>query len=283
MIFNSTIVETGERLAFSTAPCRACRSKDGLATCAAFQDFSSLYEGADIAITTAVRLSSTFPFISPTPRPLRAVSLPDGKPLAGGPHKAAGVDHGSMNLHLADGGYSDNSGVAALVQWLHNGLRDLADGDPARLLKEILVIRINAFPAAEQGYVKEHRGTFFQFWAPLLAMNTFRGAAHACSADRELELLAERWSGEVLARQKAKNRDGVRIRTVDFTFSPSATSKKKRPPLSWHLRMEQQAEIETAWNGIHTGEQTQKVLAYLGLEKSRRSLIMAHQVSRSNI
>jgi hypothetical protein len=155
VIFNSTIVETGEPLAFSTAPCRACRSKDRLATCAVFQDFSSLYEGADIAITTAVRLSSTFPFISPAPRPLRAASLPDGKPLAGGQRRAAGVDGGTMNLHLADGGYCDNSGVAALVQWLHNGLSDLADGDSAKLPKEILVIRINAFPAAEQGYVKE--------------------------------------------------------------------------------------------------------------------------------
>jgi hypothetical protein len=32
---------------------------------------------------------------------------------------------------------------------LHNGLRDLADRDLAKLPKEILVIRINAFPAAE--------------------------------------------------------------------------------------------------------------------------------------
>src|SRR6267143_6411431 len=97
-----------------------------------------------------------------------------------------------------------------------------ADRDPPGLPKQILVIRINAFPAAEQGYVKEHRGTFFQFWAPLLTMNTFRGAAHACSADRELQLLRERWSGEVLAGQKGQHRDGVRIETVDVTFSPSA-------------------------------------------------------------
>jgi hypothetical protein len=66
-----------------------------------------------------------------------------------------------MNMHLADGGYYDNSGVAGLVQWLHNGLSDLADRKPIRLPKQILVIRINAFPAAKQGYVKEHRGTFF--------------------------------------------------------------------------------------------------------------------------
>jgi hypothetical protein len=82
-----------------------------------------------------------------------------------------------------------------------------------------------------------------------------------------LELLAERWSGEVLARQKGQNRDGVRIQTVDFSFSPSSTCKKKCTPLSWHLRMEEQAEIENAWNGIRAGEQTQKVLAYLGFGK----------------
>jgi hypothetical protein len=40
--------------------------------CADFHDFSSIYEGADIAITTAVRLSSAFPFISPR----RALSQP---------------------------------------------------------------------------------------------------------------------------------------------------------------------------------------------------------------
>ena len=80
VIFNATIVETGERLAFSTTASSACLPKDGLTTCAAFQDFSSIYEGADIAITTAVRLSSAFPFISPPARPLPVASLSDGKP-----------------------------------------------------------------------------------------------------------------------------------------------------------------------------------------------------------
>jgi hypothetical protein len=269
VIFNATIIETGERLAFSTTASSACLQKDGLTTCAAFQDFSSVYEGADIAITTAVRLSSAFPFISPPARPLLAASLSDGKPLAAAQRKAIGGENGFLNLHLADGGYYDNSGVAALVQWLHNGLSDLADRKPTRLPKQILVIRINAFPPAEQGYVKEHRGTFFQFWAPLLTMNTFRGAAHACSADRELQLLRDRWSGGVLARQKRRHRDGVTIETVDFTFSPSASCKKKRPPLSWHLRMEEQAEIENAWTVLRTGEQVQKVSGYLGLLPGR--------------
>jgi hypothetical protein len=118
VIFNATIIETGEHLAFSTTAPSACPLQEGLTTCAAFRDFSSIYEGADIPITTAVRLSSAYPFISPPARPLPATSLPDGKPI---------------------GGYYDNSGVAALVQWLHSGLSDLASRNPTKLPKHILV------------------------------------------------------------------------------------------------------------------------------------------------
>ena len=162
MIFNATIIETGERLAFSTTAPSACLWQEGLTTCAAFRDFSSIYEGADIAITTAVRLSSAFPFISPPARPLPAASLRDGKPLAGGQRKGDRGENDFMNMHLADGGYYDNSGVAALVQWLHNGLSDLADRNPTKLPKHILVIRINAFPASEKGYVKNIEAPFFK-------------------------------------------------------------------------------------------------------------------------
>ena len=73
----------------------------------------------------------------------------------------------------------------------------------------------------------------------------------------------------MLARQKGQHRDGVTIETVDFTFSPSATSKKRRPPLSWHLRIEEQAEITNAWNEIRTGAQVQKVSEYLRLSPGR--------------
>jgi hypothetical protein len=98
-------------------------------------------------------------------------------------------------------------------------------------------------------------------------MNTFRGSAHAFSADRELELLSERWGAEVLRKPQGQNRDSVRIEMVDFTFSPSSTCKKKGPPLSWHLRTEEQAKIDNAWNSIRTGEQTQEVFGIPGAPK----------------
>jgi hypothetical protein len=62
VIFNATIIETGEHLAFSTTTPSACPLQDGLTTCAAFRDFSSIYQGVDIPITTAVRLSDTHSF-----------------------------------------------------------------------------------------------------------------------------------------------------------------------------------------------------------------------------
>ena len=80
-------------------------------------------------------------------------------------------------------------------------------------------------------------------------------------------------------KPQGQNRDRLRIEMVDFPFSPSSTCKKKRPPLSWHLRTEEQAKIGNAWNSNRTGEQTQEVLACLGLRKSRQEFIAANQNS----
>ena len=98
-------------------------------------------------------------------------------------------------------------------------------------------------------------------------MYIFRGAAHTSSADRELELLSERWGREVLGNQQRQNRGKVRIEKVDFTFSPNSIHKKKGPPLSWHLETEEQAEIDRAWTGIRTGEQLRKYWRTWGSEK----------------
>jgi hypothetical protein len=84
---------------------------------------------------------------------------------------------------------------------------------------------------------------------------------------------------ECWVSRRGQNRDTLRIEMADFPFSPSSTCKKKGPPLLWHLRTEEQAEIDNAWNSIRTGEQTQEVLACLGLRKSRQEFITANQNS----
>src|SRR5205814_2067624 len=65
LIFNSTIVETGQRLAISTVPIR-----HGLI---GETEFTPRY-CAEIAISTAARLSATFPFVTPTGLPTMFVT-----------------------------------------------------------------------------------------------------------------------------------------------------------------------------------------------------------------
>jgi hypothetical protein len=88
-----------------------------------------MYTGRDVLLETGARMTSAFPFVSPTAR-------------ADWPWNAE---------HLGDGGYFENSGVFALGEWLkeaanlesssQNGCSDLPHAP-----KKILLYRIEAFP-----------------------------------------------------------------------------------------------------------------------------------------
>jgi len=106
-IFNSTFVETGERLQISTIPVGDKGFPIGR------KEFFYLYD-ADIRIATAARLSATYPYISPAARPLYS----QGSPLW--PKRPP--DYGY--LHAVDGGYFHNSGLCALTEWLNEALTE---------------------------------------------------------------------------------------------------------------------------------------------------------------
>jgi hypothetical protein len=250
IIFNSTVVERGERLTFSTVGCDPSIPTDPKSV-PGFRDFTSLYPETDILISTAVRLSSTFMFVSPAARPLCATKLvprEDVTPVT----RPAALDN--LNLHIVDGGYYDNSGVTALVQWLHSGLSRLKNSSK-RLPRKILIIEINGFPSVKEKYVKEERGTLFQFWAPFLTMFTIRGAAHESSATRELALLRGAWPN-------------IDLHWIDFRFQLNSTGRWATPPVSWHLRSEEQKAIDKAWSTMSNGAKVVDVLQHLGLARN---------------
>jgi hypothetical protein len=95
--FNATIVETGQRLLMGATSGPAGKGK--------FQehpwDLFSLYPNADPRITTAVRLSATFSYVSPICRPLELPSVVD-------PTQESDI---GQPFHVADGGYTDNEGI----------------------------------------------------------------------------------------------------------------------------------------------------------------------------
>lgn len=280
VIFNSTIVETGERIRFSTAPSPPdegrCEFGAFPATGATEREAKLfLYRGADLRITTAVRLSATFPFVSPSARPALATGR-DGKEMLDFEKLKPGSAQSALremlptataSLHLADGGYYENSGLSDLAQWLDHGL---TDAGPGQRPQEVLVIQIEPFPESkaerESGQPKTPqsqpglvRGTLFQIFSPVITLASVRGIGHTAFANYDFRLLRYRWQTDP--------REAVTIRHVRFVL-PTLSEQEKRAeaggswwpawadakpeesPLSWHLRGPEQRAIDNAWGHL---------------------------------
>jgi hypothetical protein len=275
MIFNATIVERGDRMSFSTAPpikgvegrCEfwAPSRRDERDVHAA----NFLYPGADIRITTAVRLSATFPLVSPSARPGIARSRDASQLLDPVGEIARGLAPGaSGKLHLADGGYYENSALSDLSQWLDKGLSRLCEKRQP-VPTEVLVIQIEAFPENEvridpnyprppEVQRRNERGALFQVFAPVVTLNSVRNSGHTAFANYDFALLQHRWRLDA---------QPVMIRHVRFVLPPMkspatagsksvlswsawADAKTDQPPLSWHLREPEKQAIHDAWKQL---------------------------------
>jgi hypothetical protein len=208
VLLNATIVERGSPLVFSSTAFPAARNQS-------IYNLEHLMGSAhDIAVSTAVRLSATFPVVSPAAR----LYLDDGK---------------APPLHVVDGGYYDNLGVSTLVAWLREALPDPGAGP----VKRVLVLKLHSFPASVEDPGAE-RSWLYQLKAPLDTILDVRTAAQIHRGGQELQLLREAWSGRV----------DVVVREVRFPGCEAAD-----PPLSWRLRSDQQKCIADGWTAVRGG------------------------------
>jgi hypothetical protein len=143
-------------------------------------DFAHAYH-RDVEIPMAVRMSASFPFVTPVAR-------------------LQGYDSQVHPFpHLADGGYYDNYGLYSLMAWLQEALA--SSGKPP----EVLVLRIESFPTTVEK--TEAQGWPFQSWAPLTAMMSVRSAAQRQRNETDLRLFQRQY------------RPGL-IREVTFRYEP---------------------------------------------------------------
>lgn len=103
VIFNASALESGER--FLITPLDPPQSDCAFSPATRrwekkYLYFNDCYPGYDLRISTAARLSASFPYITPNSRPIAA-----GVPITPG-------------YHLADGGYVDNNGLLSAIDWL---------------------------------------------------------------------------------------------------------------------------------------------------------------------
>ena len=209
VIFNATVVESGERFLIGTTDLSPAQGRTSLR--------DAQLGGRDISLVTAARLSATFPYVSPAARP----------------------DIEGKQIHVVDGGYTDNFGMATLLAWLDEALFTL--GNPVR---RVLVIEIRASPPASGPPPVAWHGWPFQTYAPISAMLDVRDNGQLPRNEEQLNLLSHYASS-----------CNIDIEDAIFEYPPSDA------PLSWHLSPKDKAEINSNW--ALQAKQQQAVQAFL--------------------
>jgi hypothetical protein len=212
VVFNSMSAESGDPLLFATV---------ALPSAVAAFDFYRRYPGRDIAITTAVRLSATFPYVSPAAR-------------------ADADDELRQYTHAVDGGYFDNYGVSSLSAVVHAALG--ASTAPVQRRKRLLILEIcdadrcsgDSAPDTPSMGGKD-RGWPYQLIAPLTAVVAMRSSAQRVTNRTTLRLLKDYWQGRC-----------VHIESVRVPFSGGSA------PMSWHMTQTEKDQIDQTWSGMST-------------------------------
>jgi hypothetical protein len=230
VIFNGTASESGERFLIS--------STDGSFRGA--EQFFELFPSRDLDVSTAARLSATFPYASP---------------LA----KASMLGGSRRGYHVGDGGYYDNSGLLSAVEWLTEAKKDLEG-------YEVVLILIDAQP----GEPKPGSSWSWQkqMVGPIETLLHVRTSSQQVRSSIELDMVEKYLESHAVdtsppPQPKAKSEPGLamKVTTDKFLFWSPMDSD---PPLSWHLTKTQKKEIGEAWGLPDNRDAWQNVRGKLG-------------------
>jgi hypothetical protein len=215
LLINSMIAERGQPVVFSNTQFPAGLPSDQ----GRIVNFYDLYKdhprgSYDIRVNTAARLSASFSYVAPAPRPYLDAPFGEG-------------------FHFVDGGYYDNYGMNSLLSWLDEALADprVRTNQP-----DILILQIRHFnPGALNGPILAGWG--LQLIAPPLALYNMRDFAQSSVAQNQLAFF-DRFYGT----QKVN----VWTTTIEYDGSQSCSDA----PLSWKLDSGQIGCISQTWNNL---------------------------------
>ena len=204
VIFNATLVESGEPLLLATTSTLQQNQIEGPQR----KTFAQLFPNNDIPVVTAVRLAATFPFVTPAARA-----------IADGPQ-----------YHVVDGGYYDNYGVNSLLEWLNEAL----SSTPPEKRPDILIIQIRSFPAGAINPSAGNKGWFYQAEAPVSALLNVRNTGQLVRDREAVSSFAAQWSDKSVP---------IRLATFEFQGNDPPLSWQMNPAQikaiqdQWHNRI----------------------------------------------
>jgi Patatin-like phospholipase len=214
-IFGATAMEAGQRvmitpITFASPEARARTLQEFV-----LNTVASTPE-PDVDLWTAARLSATFTYISPPAR-----SWLDAAP--------------AQRQHLIDGGYYDNYGVTAALDWLTPVLWAKKHHD-ARLsrVKRVLIVELSAF-AEPAETATPARGITAALFGPLTVFFTLREGVATSRNRIDLARFKDTWN-ELLHGE---------LQIASVKFEPQASHEPG--PLSWHLSSREISRLNRAW------------------------------------
>ncbi len=256
VVFNSTCVETGQRVLISPIHVAVSAPKnkkdEGLAQTPI--DFLEFYDGAmaeknrsNLLVSTAVRLSATFSYLTPFARPRT-------------PKWLAETDNAErFNRHFCDGGYSDGSGLVTAVDAIRQLLDYYRDREIKPPFHQILVVRIEPSPKTATRNSFDNTGLRSRLFPSSTTLGATRDSAQAERSELELRLLLH--TNSIYADN---NSNTIPVHSITFwpkayfdsTLSRTGVESNGTAPiessLSWSLTESQKKDLNKAWKLIRS-------------------------------
>jgi hypothetical protein len=276
-VYNTTLVENGRPFLVSSMKfvegtmANYASELSGKSVDDTALDFKTLYNNCgtngdqpcDLTLTTAARLSASFPYVTPMARNDREniIKNKEGQNIKVKDKNGNDTDF-LQNYHITDGGYYDNSGAFTAMNWLNNFLEynnSLKNKDHRINIKKVIILQINAFP--EDKLELDQHGSPGFVVTTIGPVNTLNGIRDSTQIGRNklfAELLKDRWHND----KNEENNISIQDFTISFPESKPLKDKDGNvvkdkdgnlvkipynPPLSWRLTESQKMNLVEAW------------------------------------
>ena len=228
VLFSATEARTGDPIVFTNSDFP--RSNPSLSNQHVLRGFHRVYEGRDVFLESAVRMSASFPYVSP----------------------AARADWPWNAEHLVDGGYFDNSGLYALTNWMTDAILHLPSSsggaNPGTVHKSVLILTIAAFPDAgwQDPQDTPHKWPY-QLSAPVSSLLHVRS---------EGQLVHDRSDSFNLLGLLSLHGYQATALTIHYSPAPEDPNNTgplhcpEDPPLTWHLTEVEKTCIDEEWKRL---------------------------------
>ncbi len=240
-LINTTVAETGGPVAFATTELPSnhfqtmhpnkLTGNHVVNSWAAFTKEKCEGLKMEVSVTTAARLSATFPYVSPAARP--------------------DIEGHNCNYHFVDGGYYDNYGIIALLQWLDDALESLPPQSRPNHIGVIVIRGANLPPSVEYqpwSYLR-------QVSAPLESFLNMRGYAQWEGGAAALRVFTEKWNLKAPSLR-------LEVELLDYPDLRRIHRECAEEPLTWKLTPTEQNCVDKAFEVVKRGPAYRNILAW---------------------